>query len=408
MDRRLFVRALGGSLLLPFAPCPKVRAVQRPPIGYIRTNWSRDPFSFGSYSFVAKGAKRSDIRELDKPIADRVFFAGEAVYPRYNSTVHAAHESGLRAADAIRESGAKNVAIVGAGMAGLTAAHALSEADRNVAVFEARDRIGGRVWTDHRLGIPLDLGASWIHGIKGNPLVSLADQVGQDLIPTRDDYIIRGNDGRRIRERDAPDWLDNVVNIQHDAGADLDQLNALSYLLLNDYSGVDVKFRDGYSDIFIALEGDYQVALNTQVTAVRRNEDAVALEFTENTSQSFDAVLVTVPLGVLKRGSITFSPPLPAKKQRAINRLGMGTLDKLYLLFEDAFWDPDATWIATPENALPPGHFNQWLNLHRYIGEPVIVAFNGGPPALALASLPDEEVVKQGVQTLLSAYPNRA
>ncbi len=63
---------------------------------------------------------------------------------------------------------ADRIAIIGAGMSGLASAHKLSTNDREVTLFEARDRIGGRIWTDERLGIPLELGASWIHGINGN------------------------------------------------------------------------------------------------------------------------------------------------------------------------------------------------------------------------------------------------
>ena len=70
----------------------------------------------------------------------------------------------------------QKVVIVGAGMAGLAAAAELHAARfDDVVVLEARDRIGGRVWTDNLGGaIPVDLGASWIHGIKGNPIAAIA------------------------------------------------------------------------------------------------------------------------------------------------------------------------------------------------------------------------------------------
>ena len=69
--------------------------------------------------------------------------------------------------------------VIGAGMAGLGAARTLSESGAQVTVFEARDRIGGRVWTSRLWpGLPLDLGASWIHGARGNPLTALADSAG--------------------------------------------------------------------------------------------------------------------------------------------------------------------------------------------------------------------------------------
>ncbi|MEM1140793.1 MAG: FAD-dependent oxidoreductase, partial [Pseudomonadota bacterium] len=123
-------------------------------------------------------------------------------------------------------------------------------------------------------------------------------------------------------------------------------------------------------------------------------------------AEAFDAALVTVPLGVLKRGAIQFEPDLPPRKRGAIQRIGMGTLDKVFLLYDEAFWDRDIAWIATPENDLPQGQFNQWLILDDLVGKPVIMAFNGGPPALDLAPLPDEEVLGRAVKTLQLAFPN--
>lgn len=63
----------------------------------------------------------------------------------------------------------KSVLIVGAGMAGLSAARSLADAGWRVRVIEARDRIGGRVYTNRDWGVPLEMGASWIHGTTDNP-----------------------------------------------------------------------------------------------------------------------------------------------------------------------------------------------------------------------------------------------
>jgi len=405
MNRRTILQGMGGGLFLSFIPWHGTQAKNRKLLGYIRTNWSRDPYTYGSYSYIAKGSKRRDIRALDKPIDGKIFFAGEAVNPDYNSTVHAAYESGIRTAEFMMQEDLERIAIIGAGMSGLAAAHVLSEEGYKVTVFEARDRIGGRVWTDNRLGVPLDLGGSWIHGIEDNPLMALADQVGQKRVETKDSYVMRGRSGRMMTDSEEPDWLENVVEVQHTAGANLDQINQMAYLFSDDYGGPDVKFPGGYADIFKALKGDYSIQLNQQVKSVGKTSKGITLGFAKGKDQSFDAVIVTVPLGVLKKGDITFDPPLPDNKQKAIQRLGMGTLDKVYLLFNKPFWDQQATWIITPENDLPQGQFNQWLNLHLYINKPVILAFNGGPPALTLSTLSDEEVVKKALQTLDMAYP---
>ena len=406
MDRRTLLQRTGASLIASFAPWPAAAQSQRAPLRYLRTNWSRDPYSFGSYSYIAKNARRRDYRILGRPIEDRIFFAGEATHPKRNSTVHAAYESGQRAADLVVDTSAERIAIIGAGASGLSAAYSLVEAGRDVTVFEARNRIGGRVWTDTSLGVPLDLGASWIHGIRGNPLTKLADSLELDRVHTDDSYIIRGRGGQAIRDRDAPDWLEQVTEVQHSAGADLSQLNTWAYWNDSDYDGIDVVFPGGYAEMFTALNEASEIRLGTPITSVTLTDAGVTLGTAgARETDIFDAVIVTLPLGVLKQGSVSFSPPLLNDKQSAIQRLGMGVLDKVYLQFSEVFWDEDTTWIATPENDLPQGQFNQWLNLAKYIGQPVIMAFNGGTPALDLADLTDEAVIERALQTLNLAYP---
>ena len=76
MNRRQLLKGAAGGLLMGFLPWHGVQAKGRKLVGYIRTNWSKDPFSYGSYSYIAKGSKKSDIRALEKPIDNKLFFAG--------------------------------------------------------------------------------------------------------------------------------------------------------------------------------------------------------------------------------------------------------------------------------------------------------------------------------------------
>ncbi len=405
MKRRTLLKSLSAGLVSGFVPWTGANAGQKQLVGYLRTNWSRDPYSYGSYSYMAKGSWNRDRAKIEAPVNDKIFFAGEAVFPDHNGTVHAAYESGQQTAAMVLRGSAAKIAVIGAGMGGLSAAHRLATAGRTVTVFEARNRIGGRIFTNNSLGMPLDLGASWIHGTVENPLTELANAAGQKRIQTDDSYVIRGRDGRDIADRDAPGWLENVTDIQHDAAADFSQLNKLAYLMQDDYGGPEVIFPKGYAPIFDQLTGTYGLHLSSVVRQIDQTDRGVAVKFDSRQTVLFDAVVVTLPLGVLKQNTVTFNPPLPARKQDAIRRIGMGTLDKVYLLYDQPFWDVDATWIITPENDLPQGHFNQWLNLYKYIGKPVIMAFNGGPPALELAGHSDAELVQRARQTLSLAYP---
>jgi monoamine oxidase len=171
------------------------------------------------------------------------------------------------------------------------------------------------------------------------------------------------------------------------------------------YEGTDVLFPNGYAEILEALPGDFELELSRPVVRVSASESGVELESADGTAQTFDAVIVTVPLGVLKAGTIGFEPALSSEKLAAIERMGMGVMDKLYLLFDEVFWD-DETNIITIENGRPQGEFNFWLNLHPDIGVPVLVAFHGGPAAHALSSLSDEEMVEAALETLRGAYPS--
>ena len=93
-----------------------------------------------------------------------------------------------------------DVIVIGGGVAGLAAARRLQAQRATVLVLEARNRIGGRVWTDRSIaGVPLDLGASWIQGTHGNPITTLARTFNARTSPTDFENIaLYDYSGRRL------------------------------------------------------------------------------------------------------------------------------------------------------------------------------------------------------------------
>ncbi len=409
MNRRDVIAALGALPVLACAPAWAAGKTRSPLTGYVRTNWSRDPFSYGAYSFLAKGSGDADRAVLAAPIKDQVFFAGEALNPNYQSTVHAAHDCGLKVAREVQETSHRRIAIIGAGMAGLIAAKTLSDAGREVTVIEARDRIGGRIWTDRRLASPVDLGATWIHGPDGNPITALADQAGAARVETDDAYVVRGKKGRNVSDFFTPDWLGQVSS-ELSTGAAYEEMNLKALEAQYEayglgYEGRDVKFPGGYDQILPTLSGVYDVQLSNPVSKIAHSGERVMIDAKGGSSGPYDAVIVTVPLGVLKQGSIAFEPGLSPEKTAAIARMGMGTLDKLYLQFEEAFWDDEATVILMAENGLPRGQFNYWFNLGKYLKTPILLAFNYGPHARTLSADDGDAFLAKALTALSMVYP---
>jgi polyamine oxidase len=112
------------------------------------------------------------------------------------------------------------VVIIGAGMAGIAAARHLMDKGFDVLMLEARPRIGGRIWTDNSLGLPIDLGASWIHNSADNPITGLATTLGASTVLTSyDNNIVY--DKHNIVEADKPHEMlqrlhEMATGIEHD------------------------------------------------------------------------------------------------------------------------------------------------------------------------------------------------
>ena len=324
---------------------------------------------------------------------------------------------------------AKSVLVVGAGMAGLSAARSLADAGWPVRVIEARNRIGGRVYTNRDWGFPLEMGASWIHGTTDNPLVPLAHQAQSQLVPTdyygwaklavdpqlrplhyypktwrkfvdrARDQVDGGSLGAAVDAAATSEELSDsdraqlafylADQIEDEYAADANQLSAKTFDEGEFAGGDQVVITNGYDALPKLLANGLEIVLNTPVTAVVRRDKSVAVKAG---SRSFEgsAAIVTVPLGVLKSGTITFDPPLPDGHAHAVNALGFGVLSKSYFRFNRRTWDVENAFyrfIGTE-----PGLWAQWFTLPSAAG-PIVLAFNAGERGRSMESSSPENLM---------------
>lgn len=321
------------------------------------------------------------------------------------------------------------VLVVGAGMAGLSAARSLADAGWPVRVIEARDHVGGRVHTNRDWGVPLEMGASWIQGTTDNPLMELAQQARAQLVPT--DYYgwaklavdprlgplrydpqtwrtfvqrARGHvDGGSLAAAvdaaaDRAGLSDSdraqlgfyvTTEIEDEYAAGADQLSAKTF----DHGEYDDGDQDvvtnGYDALPRLLAGGLQIQLNTPVTAITRRDNSVIVH-AGNRSFEGPAAIVTVPLGVLKSGAIAFDPPLPGPHIRAVNALGFGVLSKSYFRFDRRTWEVDNAFYQYV--GTEPGLWAQWFTLPSAAG-PIVLAFNAGDRGRWVESSSPGEVI---------------
>lgn len=344
------------------------------------------------------------------------------------------------------------VAVIGAGIAGLGAARALRARGLDVIVLEARGRIGGRIWTSQRLGVPVDLGAAWIHGDVGNPLMRLARSAGLHTQPTDWDALaLFDADGEALSSGDmevawarveqvlaaiaeaqpqassqaslaaviaaaqpaahaglaprlsrAVDWLLHTT-IESEAGAGFAQRGLLAYDSEEALDGDDLLIRQGYAALLRPLAEGLDVRLGSEVVAIDHHAEGVRIACADGPPLTADAAVLSVPLGVLKAGGLTIRPALPAAHRTAIDRLGMGLLNKLAMRFPHRFW---------PEDGAPFGLLGgrgdialECYPLHTLVQAPVLVLLYGGERGHAFERLDGAQASQQAVASLRRAFP---
>ncbi|RMZ76262.1 hypothetical protein DV737_g4878, partial [Chaetothyriales sp. CBS 132003] len=302
------------------------------------------------------------------------------------------------------------IAIIGAGIAGLRCAATLLRSGANVTVFEARDRVGGRLHQQRSGGHLVDMGPNWIHGTNNNPIMQMAYRTRTIVLSPEENGIVFDSNGNKktpkeSQELSATMWGLIVEAFQHsdEHSATIDPASSLSDFFRERLSGQikeQAKLQDALNESrmwgqfigdpiekqslkFFFLEecvdgenvfvvSTYHEILNdiskpvlqadvikfeTEVTNVELVDKGVRVTTARSPATTYDEVVVTCPLGWLKQHhDKVFTPPLPPRLTRAISNISYGHLEKVYITFATAWWHIDTDTTASPAffNFHPP------------------------------------------------------
>lgn len=333
--------------------------------------------------------------------------------------------------------------VIGAGAAGISAARTLQEAGHEVVVFEARNRPGGRAWTDYSMAPHgVELGAEFIHGERVStwdwvrefdaPTTGEAHRyemwyhLGGRLLDTPTARQELGTDPLLALERLRRRWqasgrpettLDNVLDLWPELSSEplTDEVRALLANYIAELAASDITtlgthrdddgrpdrglehFRliDGYSRLMGRAAAGLDIRYETPVRRIRWDEGSVEVA-AGVAPQRFDAAVVALPLGVLQRGNVEFDPPLPAAKRDAIERINAGHISKVVLKLDRVYWPPDLTFLWTPLDTQlwwRPGQGQK-------DEAPILTAFLGGSAAEALETATTAEAAEHATRHL--------
>ncbi|AES70872.1 putative oxidoreductase [Medicago truncatula] len=358
---------------------------------------------------------------------------------------------------------APSVIVVGAGISGIAAARILHDASFKVTLLESRDRLGGRIHTDYSFGCPVDMGASWLHGVcNENPLAPLIRCLGLTLYRTSgDDSVLYDHDlescmlfdidGHQVPQQTVIEVGETFKRILEETGkvrdehpedisvseaisivldrhpqlrqqglshevlqwyicrmeawfaADADMISLKTWDQEHVLSGGHGLMVQGYKPVINALAKDIDIRLNHRVTKISSGYNKVMVTLEDGRNFVADAAIITVPIGILKANLIEFEPRLPDWKVSAISDLGVGNENKIALKFDKVFWpDVELMGVVAP-TSYACGYF---LNLHKATGNPVLVYMAAGRFAYDLEKLSDESAANFVMLQLKKMFPD--
>jgi monoamine oxidase len=329
-----------------------------------------------------------------------------------------------------------NIAIIGAGAAGLGAAHALKDSGLSCVVLEARDRVGGRGHTIMAApDITFDLGCGWLHSANKNAFVKIAEELGFELNKTLPPWRERAY-GKAFPPEERADFirsLDEVFQRMHDAarnaarsgrdtpadtclepgnrwnpmidaistyinGCELDQVSILDFDAYED-TNINWRVRRGYGALMAAYGAPLPLAFNCAVTRIDHSAKRARIE-TSLGALTADKVIVTIPTNLIADETVRFHPALPDKVDAAAH-LPLGLADKVMLALDDAEALPSEGNLrgATMRTEMGTYHL-------RPFGQPCIEGFFGGRFALALEDAGDGAIAAHSIDEIVSFLGN--
>ncbi|PSR92388.1 flavin-containing amine oxidoreductase-domain containing protein [Coniella lustricola] len=321
--------------------------------------------------------------------------------------------------------------------------HALPVAQQNVAprvnlVPVSTDRMTGKVHVEpgtpgstkaafkaKSLGWTLKAGVNESRDIEldaaaNNPKATLGSVVDEALMQHKDILDLNAQDFRLLN------W--HVANLEYSNATNLNRLSIKGWDIDagNEWEGKHTMVVGGYQSVargIAMLPSPLNIQHRAAVKRIKYEPEEstgpATITLEDGQSIQADHIVNTIPLGVLKHGNVEFDPPLPPWKTEAIQRLGFGVLNKVILVFKEAFWDRDRDifgMLQTPINRLSlhqkdyaprRGRFFQWFNITNTTGMPCLLALMAGDAGYDTEVTPNDELVMEAVEVLRMRYGAR-